>query len=526
MASRVLGTTRALGTTRVPGTARALGAARVLGTTLALATTAATAVIVLPTSAGATTPAPAAASASTGGAASARPPVRDDFNGDGYQDVAFTAPGATVDGRAGAGYVGVMYGSANGPKTAVKQVLTQNSPGVPDTAEAGDAFGGSVVSADLDQDGYSDLVVGAGNDRNGTVESAGSLTVLWGGAHGLSGGATLLVGDEQNAKIGTRTAVGDFDGDGATDVVTLDGGDLHILSGPFRRDGGAAAPVRVIRDMDDLRYLDLTAGDFDGDGRDDLAAVVHDGDEYDSRRILIRKGGASGLAEEYTVVEGKDGNRLQGGETITAGRVDGDAYDDLVVGRPVDGQDSDVDLPLAEGGMITYVPGSATGPRGDRAQVFNQDSAGVPGVAEHSDGFGFSVSIGDVNGDGYGDIAVGVPGEDLGTTKNAGSVLVLPGTASGPTGKGTVGFNQDTANVPGVAEADDRFGAAVALVDTDRDGRTELLVGAPGENADAGSLWVFPTTASGPTAEGSFTFGHGTLGTTPTDAKLGSSFSR
>ncbi|MEU3653185.1 FG-GAP repeat protein [Streptomyces sp. NPDC032161] len=503
-------------------TSRVLGTAAVLGTTVVLAATAAAAATAAPA-----VPVETVASA-PGASAPAQPPGRNDFNGDGYPDVAFTAPGATVDGKAGAGYVGVVYGSASGPKTSTKQVLTQNSPGVPDGAEPGDAFGSSLVSADLDRDGYDDLVIGAPGESAGTTEEAGSLTVIWGGPRGLSGGATLLTGDEQYQGMGTRTAVGDFDGDGAVDVVTLGRGqgDTHVLSGPFGRDGGPAAPVRVIRDMDDLRYLDITAGDFDGDGRDDLAAVVHDGDEYDARRILIRSGGATGPSEEYTVVDRADGSRLQGGETIAAGRVNGDRYADLVVGRPVDGYDSDVDLPLAKGGMITYVPGGPTGPRGDRAQVLNQDSPGVPGAAERSDGFGASVSIGDVNGDGYGDIAVGVPGEDLGTTKNAGSVLVLPGTASGPTGKGTVGFNQDTADVPGVAEPNDRFGAAATLVDANRDGRAELLVGAPGENADAGSLWVFPTTASGPTAKGSFTFGHGTLGTTPTKAGLGSSFNR
>lgn len=502
-------------------TSRVLGTAAVLAAAVAVAS-AATA---LPATARTPVPAPTPPPVAS---APAQPPGRDDFNGDGYPDVAFTAPGATVDGRAGAGYVGVVYGSASGPRTSTKQVLTQNSPGVPDTAEAGDGFGGSLVSADLDRDGYDDLVIGAPGESAGTTEGAGSLTVIRGGARGLSGGATLLTGDERYAGIGTRTVAGDFDGDGAVDVVTLGAGnaDTRVLSGPFGRDGSPAAPVRVIRDMDDLRCLDITAGDFDGDGRDDLAAVVHDGDEYDARRILIRSGGATGPSEQYAVVERADGSRLQGGETIAAGRVNGDRYADLVVGRPVDGYDSDLDLPLAEGGMITYVPGGATGPRGDRAQVLNQDSPGIPGAAERSDGFGASVSVGDVNGDGYGDIAVGVPGEDLGTTKDAGSVLVLPGAASGPTGKGTVGFDQDTADVPGVAEPNDRFGAAATLVDADRDGRAELFVGAPGENTGAGSLWVFPTTASGPAAEGSFTFGHGTLGTTPANARLGSSFAR
>ncbi|MGW2108273.1 FG-GAP and VCBS repeat-containing protein [Streptomyces sp. NPDC001948] len=502
-------------------------ASRALGTTVVLAITVATAVITFP-AAQAATPgrATASAPASTNAAVPAPAPRRDDFNGDGYPDLAFTAPGGTVDGKAEAGYVAVVYGSGNGPQTSTKQVFTQNSPGIPDSAEAGDAFGGSMVSADLDKDGYSDLVVGAGNEKIGTAGSAGSLTVIWGGAHGLSGGATLLTGDELYDEVGARTAVGDFDGDGAMDIVTVGMHNTYVLSGPFKRDGGAAAPAREIPDVDDLRYMDITAGDFDGDGHDDLAGVVHDGDEYDARRILVRDGGATGLAEDYTTVNAANGYRLQGGETITAGRIDGDEYADLVVGRPVDGYDSDLDLPLAKGGMITYVPGGANGPRGDRAKVFNQDSAGVPGAAERGDGFGASVSIGDVNGDGYGDIAVGVPGEDLGTTKDAGSVLVLPGTVSGPTGTGTVGFNQDTADVPGVAEANDRFGGAAKLVDADRDGRSELAVGAPGENTDAGSLWVFPDAAAGPVAKGSFTFGHGALGTVGTNAALGSSFNR
>ncbi|WP_349362082.1 FG-GAP repeat protein [Streptomyces sp. H27-C3] len=63
-------------------------------------------------------------------------------------------------------------------------------------------------------------------------------------------------------------------------------------------------------------------------------------------------------------------------------------------------------------------------------------------------------------------------------------------------------------------------------MDTNADGRSELVVGAPGENAGAGSVWVLPGTTAGITATGSFTFGAGTLGAVAPGAASGTSFNR
>jgi hypothetical protein len=260
-----------------------------------------------------------------------------------------------------------------------------------------------------------------------------------------------------------------------------------------------------------------------GDGITDVAGVLNDGDEWDARRVNVWAGTHDGLAP-YTELKTSGGSRLQGGENLDIGDVNGDGYGDIVVGRAVDGYDSDLDTPLAEGGMVTYVPGGAGGPVADRAKSFNQDSSGVPGVAEHGDHFGTDVSVADIDGDGYADVSVGVPYEDFDGKDGAGSVVTMRGTAGGLTGTGAKVFSQDTDGVPGTAEKGDAFGAATHLVDAGHDGRAELAVGAPGENTNAGSVWVFRSTASGVTPTGSYTFGAGTLGTVAATARLGSGF--
>jgi hypothetical protein len=89
----------------------------------------------------------------------------------------------------------------------------------------------------------------------------------------------------------------------------------------------------------------------------------------------------------------------------------------------------------------------------------------------------------DFDCDGYDDMAIGVR-SDAENADNAGSVNILYGSAGGPVTPGmtTLRFDQDTANVEGVAETDDGFGAALAYGDFDGDGYDDLAIGAPGEN--------------------------------------------
>lgn len=102
-----------------------------------------------------------------------------DFNGDGYRDLAVAAPSATVDGKKGAGAVTVLYGSAHGVDASRRTTLTQNSPGVPGAAEAGDLFGASLATGDFNSDGFADLAVSAPYEDISTDADAGTVQILW-----------------------------------------------------------------------------------------------------------------------------------------------------------------------------------------------------------------------------------------------------------------------------------------------------------------------------------------------------------
>ncbi|MER5832143.1 VCBS repeat-containing protein [Streptomyces sp. NPDC002130] len=453
--------------------------------------------------------------------------LQDDFNGDGYQDLAVAASRGKVDGKAQAGYVAVVYGSAKGLDLTRKQVISQNTPGIPGTAETNDDYGDGLAAGDLDGDGYADLVVGAPGESVGEVTYAGTLAVLWGGKQGLSGGTAVATGTEEDRVDPETPALGDFDGDGHLDLATGN----RLLSGPFDRTTGAAKS-RTLAIEPAYVTDDVAAGDVDHDGITDLVALIHDvsdddmhDPDYRHRRAVFLRGTHDGLSAPVPV-NNPDGTRMRGGESLGVGDVDKDGYADLVIGRPNDGfGEADLDDPLLKGGQIGVVHGSAAGPDTSRTTIITQETPGVPGSSEWSDGFGGSISVGDVNADGYADVSTGSASEDLGEVYAAGQVTVLRGGKKGLTGEGAYSMNQNTKNVPGTAERNDFFGGDTNLLDVNADGRAELFAGATGENRDGG-VWAFPNPVNTPTATGSVSFGAGTLGTVPSGSSLGRGFAR
>ena len=181
----------------------------------------------------------------------------------------------------------------------------------------------------------------------------------------------------------------------------------------------------------------------------------------------------------------------QFGNALAVGDFTGDGIDDLVVGAPGEGIGS-----RSGAGAVWVIPGSNSGFNFADTEAFNQSTRGVPGASETDDRFGFSLAVGDVDGDGNDDLMVGGPGEDIGSTANAGGIWIFPGSASGLDLSASRSLNQSTPGVAGASEAEDTFGSRMVSFDLTGNGRDDIIVGAQGEDigstfVDAGAIWVF-----------------------------------
>ncbi|HKE50808.1 MAG TPA: integrin alpha [Actinomycetes bacterium] len=144
------------------------------------------------------------------------------------------------------------------------------------------------------------------------------------------------------------------------------------------------------------------------------------------------------------------------------GDFNGDGVADWAIGAP--GEDVRT---VRDAGAVNVLyqvfPGVAS-------QVFTQNSRSVQSVAEPGDRFGGAVAVGNFNGDGFGDLVVGVPFESVGAAERAGAVNVLYGSPQGVPGYGNQYLHQDRFGVGSSAESDDQFGAALATGDFNGDG--------------------------------------------------------
>lgn len=312
-----------------------------------------------------------------------------------------------------------------------------------------DHLGWAISAADFDGDGHDDLAMGARQaDVDGRV-NAGRVYVAFGSADGLRHGAADLL------------VMSQLDAAAATECSDLEHGAYF---------GNA-----------------LAAGDFDGDGRDDLAVGLEGADVgvwQDLGAVAVFYGQADQtFVPGPCLVYGQGG--LPGdpatdsffGTALAVGDFDSDGLGDLVVGAAgatVGGH--------ASAGTVTVVYAGDEGPLDPATgQLWHQDLPEIPGTAAADDEFGASLATGDLvlGLDVACDLAVGAPGDHL-TEGNAwGSVQILFGcTESGLSGEGSYHRRSLDYPFPG-AEVDQRFGASVAIGQFDCVGAHDLAVGAP-----------------------------------------------
>jgi len=424
--------------------------------------------------------------------------VASDFNGDGYADIAAGAPWRTVAGVADAGAVRIDYGSPTGVATsgAHSQYFDQNSTGMPGAPTANDTFGLALAAGYFNDDCYADLAIGTPGEND--------VTVLYGSAAGLSTTrVSNFAGRTSGSAFGFALAAGDFNhdgrddlaasapfaGGGAGEITTLLGG-ATALTAPTKWLNQATAGIPGANETGDLFGLSLATGDFNADGFADLAVGVpaeDDGPAIDAGSVTVLRGSAAGISTTGVQLWTQDSPGVPGvveagdrfGYALAAGDVTGDGTADLVIGVP--GED---DGSVVDGGSATFLRGSHSGLTATGSMDLTQDTTGVPGGAERGDDLGEAVAIGDFNGDGHADVALGVPGEDL------------------------TAVNGKDAVDAGTVDAGDDFGSTLLAAHIHGSTRTDLVIGAQLEDgtstADCGAVTVLP---GGPTGTGSQTFG-------------------
>jgi hypothetical protein len=241
----------------------------------------------------------------------------------------------------------------------------------------------------------------------------------------------------------------------------------------------------------------IVAGEFDASPGTDIAIGVPGRDyqdvgatdmHVDAGWVEVQYSGGNHhiLCKSCSLQPGLSGTAHSGdqvGMVLAVGNFNGDAYDDLAIGVPLDGATA----PFRDFGSVNIVEGSASGlmyaPIPQQFQMF-QGLAGLPDFAESFDEFGAALAAADFNKDGYDDLAIGVPGEN-----GRGAVLMVLGSPNGLIFANHWHF--DSSLVGFAPVAGDRFGAALATGDINVDGYADLLIGTPGADwtgSDTGAV--------------------------------------
>jgi hypothetical protein len=348
-----------------------------------------------------------------------------DFNHDGHSDLAIGVPKE----NAARGVVQVLYGASAGLRATGSQLFSQATLGISDTAEPGDEFGRALAAADFNADGFDDLAIAAPFESIAGLNFVGAVHILYGTSSGLSGQSeqfwnreVLGQSFEAGEQFGRALAVGDFDRNLAMDLAIGASSDIE--------GAGNAGSVQVL-------YGILGTG-LTVEG----AQVWHE----DVDNVL-------GTVEEIDNF----------GRELTTGDFNGDFHDDLAT-TSVENEVS----------VVHIIYGSDDGLTGVGDQLLSDPSQDPDPNSQ----FGAALASGDFDGDGFFDLAIGMPGTTIDRQFGAGAVTVLFGTSNGISTDDfrTQNLNQFLAGLPGTPQEDDQFGRTLAVGNFNGDNRDDLVI--------------------------------------------------
>jgi hypothetical protein len=378
-----------------------------------------------------------------------------DVNGDGFGDVPFGSPAKDLEGAPDAGMLHLMFGTTGtfDPAATTVTAVHRGSHGSRPGPAAADRLGQTVVCGDFDGDGYADLAAGAPGEAVGPDAGAGAVHVVYGSAAGLTASEQVWHRDspgvlkpaEAGDAFGAALAVGDFDGDGFDDLAV-------------------GAPGTKV-------------GLHEGAGS---LTVLYGSPEGVSARDLVLTQGMTPMPGAPQLDDGF-------GSALAGGDIDGDGYDDLVIGTPYEFLPRRGDV-----GTIDVVYGTAAGLNKNTVERFHQASRGILEDPEVHAAFGAALTIGDVDGDGYADVVVGIPAKTVNGRDDAGQAHIIFGGAGGLSRRDVV--VQQGGGLAGTAQPGDGFGSSLVLGDFDKNGTLDIAVGVPGQTvggkSEAGAVHV------------------------------------